>query len=73
MAKLLGRRWARPLDEPTLTALVAAHEPPAVLPRAPFNKNGLDPCDELCVAGVAQLRDSDATSLSGHVFRVTSR
>lgn len=73
MAKMLGRRWARPVDERTLTALVAAHQPPAVLPRAPFNGNGLDPCDELCVVGVAQLRDSDATCLSGHVFRVTTR
>lgn len=72
--KLLGRRWGRPIDEPTLARLVTSNTPPTLLPRAPFNRNGLDPCDELCVAGIARTTTSDGAGfLSGSVFRVQAR
>jgi hypothetical protein len=81
---LIGRRWGRPMDATTLTTLVAAHEPQPILPRAPFNRNGLDPCDELCVAGIARVasgadhatisgRGADHATISGRVFRVAPR
>jgi len=69
--KLLARRWGRPIDEPTLVRLVTAIAPATLLPRAPFNRNGLDPCDELCVAGIARTTSVDAPPvLNGRVFRV---
>jgi hypothetical protein len=74
MTRLIGRRWGRPMERATLAALVAAHDPPPVLPRPPFNKNGLDPCDELCVAGIARVvPGGDRATISGQVFRVASR
>lgn len=74
VTKLLGRRWARPIDEPKLLALVSAHEPRTVLPRAPFNRNGLDPCDEFCVAGIARVAAGGSRpTFSGRVMRVAPR
>jgi hypothetical protein len=74
MTTLIGRRWGRPMEQTTLAALVAARNPQPILPRPPFNRNGLDPCDELCVAGIARVATGgDRTAISGHVFRVTSR
>ncbi len=74
MTKLLGRRWGRPMEETTLAALVAADDPPPVLPRPPFNRNGLDPCDELCVAGFARVvPGGDRVTFSGQVLRAASR
>jgi hypothetical protein len=73
-AKLLRRHWARPIDEAMLHDLVSAERPPAVLPRPPFNRNGLDPCDELCVAGIARLVESGGDpSFSGTVVRAAKR
>jgi hypothetical protein len=72
--KLLGRRWAQPIDEASLLRLVSAEHPGPVLPRAPFNKNGLDPCDELCVAGIARLEARDGRpTVSGQVIRLAAR
>ena len=69
-SKLLRRRWGRPMDATTLAALVSAHSFPAVFPRAPFNKNGLDPCDELCVAGLARIEHGDEPAVfTGQVWR----
>jgi hypothetical protein len=74
MSKLVRRRWGRAIDEQALLALTSSHEPRPVLPRAPFNANGLDPCDENCVAGIVRLLDTDAdASLSGRVVRVSPR
>jgi hypothetical protein len=74
VSRLLRRRWGRRIDEPTLLSLVTAAVPRPVLPRAPFNKNGLNPCDELCVAGVARLVPADGPAvLTGKVFRVGPR
>ena len=72
--KLLARRWGHPIDEQTLLRLATANTPPTLLPRAPFNRNGLDPCDELCVAGIARTVTGDGPAvLSGRVFRVQAR
>jgi hypothetical protein len=70
--KLVSRRWARPIDKVRLLELVSSEELPAILPRPPFNANGLDPCDELCVAGIARIDDVDTGSfLTGAVVKVT--
>jgi len=72
--KLLGRRWARPIDEAALLELVSAGSPSTALPRPPFNANGLDPCDELCVGGIARLvQGSGRPSFTGAVSRVAPR
>lgn len=72
--KLLARRWGEPMDEATLHRLVTANAPPTLLPRAPFNRNGLDPCDEYCVAGIARIIIGDGPAvLSGTVFGVQAR
>lgn len=74
VARLMNRRWARPIDEAALLELVSSHRPETVFPRPPFNANGLDPCDELCVAGVARVEPSSGgPALSGSVVRVTPR
>ena len=74
VSRLLGRRWGRPIDESTLLSLTSAAAPRPLLPRAPFNKNGLDPCDGLCVAGTARVvATSGAAVLTGKVFRMTPR
>lgn len=71
IARLLRRRRGRPIDEPTLRSLIEAPTPPPVLPRAPFNRNGLDPCDELCVTGIARVVPTVGEArLRGRVFRV---
>src|SRR5271155_5698171 len=54
VTRLLGRHWGRPIDESTLLGLVSPAAPGPLLPRGPFNKNGLDPCDEFCVAGIGR-------------------
>jgi hypothetical protein len=73
-AKLLGRSWGHPMDEGTLHRLVAADRPKAVFPRAPFNRNGLDPCDERCVAGLVRIVAGGSTaSMTGRVFRVRAK
>ena len=76
VARLLARRWGRPIDAATLRRLAAATVPRPVLPRAPFNRNGLDPCDELCVAGIARVVAGGAAGqalLTGRIFRVQAR
>ena len=74
VSRLLRRRWGRPMDEQTLLDLVCSAAPEPLFPRAPFNKNGLDPCDELCVAGLARVSAADGSGLiTGRVFRVIPR
>jgi hypothetical protein len=74
VSRLLRRRWGRPIDESTLLSLVSASAPQPLLPRAPFNQNGLDPCDELCVAGIARVVATNrAAVLTGKVFRMIPR
>lgn len=74
VSRLLERRWGRPIDESALVSLVSAAAPPPLLPRAPFNKNGLDPCDELCVAGTGRIvATSGPAVLTGKVFRMVPR
>ena len=74
VSRLLRRRWGRPIDESTLHNLASAAKPRPLLPRAPFNKNGLDPCDEFCVAGVARVVPTGSPpALTGKVFRVVPR
>jgi hypothetical protein len=74
VSRLLRRHWGRPIDEPTLLNLVSAAAPPQLLPRAPFNKNGLDPCDEFCVAGIGRVVATSGPALmTGKVFRVVPR
>lgn len=68
--RLLRRGWARPMTAARLGELVAAMPPEPVFPRAPFNRNGLDPCDEGCVAGILRLTRGDTLSMTGHVARV---
>lgn len=74
VSRLLGRRWGRPIDASTLLSLASAAAPRPLLPRAPFNKNGLDPCDEFCVAGIARVVATGGPAvLTGKVFRVAPR
>jgi hypothetical protein len=68
--RLLRRGWARPMTAGRLLELVAANPLPPVFPRAPFNRNGLDPCDEGCVAGILRLTPGDALTMTGYVARV---
>jgi hypothetical protein len=70
--RLLRRGWARPMTAERLTELATAIPPEPVFPRAPFNRNGLDPCDEGCVAGILRLTKGDGPGLvmTGHVARV---
>ena len=68
--RLLRRGWARPMTAGRLTELVTANPPAPVFPRAPFNRNGLDPCDEGCVAGILRLTPGDALTMTGYVARV---
>ena len=71
VTRLLTRRWGRPIDETTLRSLACAPKPPPILPRGPFNRNGLDPCDERCVAGIARVIPTDGDAhLRGRVFRL---
>lgn len=74
MAKLLGRAWGRAMDEQTLLRLISARRPEVVFPRAPFNRNGLDPCDENCVAGLVRIATQGAVaSITGSVFKVQAK
>jgi hypothetical protein len=74
VSRLLARRWGRPIDESTLLRIASAAAPRPLLPRAPFNKNGLDPCDEFCVAGIARVVATDGPALlTGKVFRSAPR
>jgi hypothetical protein len=69
VARLLGRKWPRALAAEELLGLVAL--PQAVFPRSPFNGNGLDPCDEACVAGQVRLvNETGDPRFSGQVWRV---
>jgi hypothetical protein len=74
VSRLLGRHWGRPIDESTLLSLASTAAPRPLLPRAPFNKNGLDPFDELCVAGIARVAATGGPAVvSGKVFRMMPR
>lgn len=74
VAKLLGRAWGRTMDEQALLRLISARRPEVVFPRAPFNRNGLDPCDENCVAGLVRLVTQGAVaSITGSVFKVQAK
>lgn len=70
--RLLKRRWGRPMDAQTLQQLITSPEPRWLFQRAPFNGNGLAPCDELCIAATVRVTTGPPT-VSGRVFRVTSR
>jgi hypothetical protein len=74
VAKLLGRAWGRTMDEQTLLRLISARRPEVVFPRAPLNRNGLDPCDENCVAGLVRLvTQGTVASITGSVFKVQAK
>jgi hypothetical protein len=70
IARLLRRGWARPMTADRLIDLATAAEPKPVFPRPPFNRNGLDPCDESCVAGLVRLRPGDGLTMTGYLARV---
>lgn len=70
IARLLRRGWAKPMTADRLTELATATEPKPVFPRPPFNRNGLDPCDESCVAGLVRLRAGDSLTMTGYLARV---
>lgn len=73
--RMLRRRWPVVMTRERLLGLVRAHEPSTVLPRAPFNRNGLEPCDENCVAGQVDVTRADdgRDTVHGLIVRVAVR
>ncbi len=74
VSRLLGRHWGPPTAESPRRGHDSAAAPPPLLLRGPFNKNGLDPCDEFCVAGIGRVVATGGPAvLTGKVFRMAPR
>jgi hypothetical protein len=74
-AELLARhaawpRWQTPIESATFTKLARGTERQRLFDGAPFNGNGLNPCDDRCVAGRLQVTrdDVELPHLSGWLF-----
>lgn len=69
-------RWRRPMPAERFARLAGAGVGQALFSGSPFNLNGLNPCDDRCVAGTVQVRRDHQTvgpELSGRLLGVRPR
>jgi hypothetical protein len=64
-------RWQSPVTEAEFEALATGDIDKRLFDGAPFNGNGLAPCDDRCVVGTvtATIRDIDVPGVTGSALR----
>jgi hypothetical protein len=76
LGRLEERAWSSPITADELVRLTHDELGTTLFDEAPFNKNGLNPCDGRCVAGSLNLNvvpEANEPSMTGLLYAVTPR